>query len=121
MHNRAPRGTLLGIAAIMISCAIPNGAAIRSALDEGKPRKALDLAKDDDRSLDYLAVEILRHCTDDEKLSDKALSMIGLARTRTKPLLRDLASGADDPVVRTTAQSLLVRIGDCAYSNDLVD
>ncbi len=121
MHRRSPRAMLAGVALIMASCAIPNGAAIRSALDEGEPTKALDLARHDDRSLDYLAVELLRHGAGDEELSDRALSMIGLTRTRTKPLLRDLASGAEDPVVRATAQSLLVRMGDRAFSADLVD
>lgn len=121
MHDRTPRGTLLVTALILASCAIPNGAAIRSALDEGDADGALDLARTDDRSLDYLAMEILRQGAGDEELGDEALAMIGLSRTRAKPLLRDLASGADDPVVRATAQSLLVRMGDRAYSDDLVD
>jgi HEAT repeat protein len=104
----------------MACCAVPNGDAIRSALDAGKEKKALELAKDDARSLDYLAGEILRRAATDEELSERALTVLGQARTRIKPLLRELASVAEDPVVRASSQSLLMRMGDRSHEGELV-
>lgn len=121
MNSRVPRTTIAAAAVLIVCCAVPNSDAIRAALDKGKPKKALKLAKESGRSLDYLAMEILRRGAEDEKTSDAALAAIDRARTRTKPLLRDLASGAGDPVVEATAQSLLFRMGDRAHEDDLVE
>jgi HEAT repeat protein len=121
MNSRVRRTSIAAAALVLACCAVPNSDAIRAALEGGKPKKALKLARSDGRSLDYLATEILRRGAGDEEMSEEALAAISRARTRLKPLLREIAAGDGDPVVVAEAQSLLFKMDDRSHEDDLVE
>jgi HEAT repeat protein len=120
MTNRATRATVIAAAAGIACCAVPNAATIRSALDEGDADRALELAVADDRSLDLLAREILKHGVLDEETREDAFAAIRRTGRRADPLLEELAA-IGDPLVAAPARSLLFRRGDRSYGDELVE
>ena len=104
-------GSIAAMAVVLACCGIPGMDGIRRAIDKGETAEALEIAGDSARSLDFVAMEILRTGVADPATKETVLAYLRSAGPRMKPLLDEMSRDAECPIVRATAQASLFRMG----------